>query len=174
MTTFWRGPCSLLYLRSWPRSRSMHPRVQFLPTAEASPGLPGAAWQLLAGHQRPAPNSGKLSIGFVYFTLLLLLLILLVFISKSFYIQFVSLSPFSSFSLPLVGGWGINRQRLSLSLLMHCFKPWRSAACTARTSVVSFLHWYWRDFQQSRSYSLTVLHQCKFLNVPSAWDFGLS
>jgi len=28
-------------------------------------------------------------------------------ISKTFYIQFVSLSPFPSFSLPLLGGWGL-------------------------------------------------------------------
>ena len=52
--------------------------VQFLPAAEASPGLSGAARRLLVGHQRPAPNSGKLSIGFVYIVLFLLLLILLV------------------------------------------------------------------------------------------------
>ena len=47
-------------------------------------------------------------------------------ISKTFYIQFVSLSPFSSFSLPLVGRWSVNKERLSLSLLMPCFKPWHA------------------------------------------------
>ena len=105
----WRGSCTLSSLRSWSRSRSVHSWAQFLPTAESSPGLPGAAWKLLVGRQRPAPNSGKLRISLGYLALFLLLVILLVLfnvISKIFYIEFISL-PFSPFSLPLVGGQGL-------------------------------------------------------------------
>ena len=69
--------------------------------------LPGSCWW---DASTPAPNSRKLSISFVYFSLfflLLILLVLLVLLEKLFYIQFVSLSLFSFFSLPLVGGWGL-------------------------------------------------------------------
>ena len=44
--------------------------------AEASPGLPVAAWQVLAH------NSGKLSVGLVCFVLFLILLVLLVLLVK--------------------------------------------------------------------------------------------
>jgi len=66
--SFWRGPCSLSCLRFWSRFRSVHSWVQFLFTAESSPGLP------------MAPNCGKLGIGFVYSVLFLLLLLLLLFL----------------------------------------------------------------------------------------------
>jgi len=45
--------------------------------------------------------------GLVYFALFLLSLILLVLLVKLFNIEFVSLSPFSSSSLPQVGGQGL-------------------------------------------------------------------
>ena len=85
MAAFWRGSCLLFYLWFWYRFRSVHSWVQSLSTAEASLALPGAARQLLAGCQRPAPSFGKLSVSFVYFALfLLILLVLLVLLVKLF------------------------------------------------------------------------------------------
>jgi len=66
--------------------------------------LPGSYWWDASA---PAPDSGKVSIGCVYFALfLLILLVLLMFLVKFLY-SVLSLCPFSSFSLPLVGGWGL-------------------------------------------------------------------
>jgi len=69
----------------------------------------------------------KLSIGFVYFDLFLFLLILLVFlvllVKLVLYSSCKSLSFFLLF--PSSGGRvGVNREDLSLTLLLPCFKPW--------------------------------------------------
>jgi len=71
---------------------------------ESSPGLPGAARQLLA-----APNSRKLSIGFVYFALFLLVLLVKLF-------SFPIGKPLSLFLLlPSLGGTaGVNRAAATL------------------------------------------------------------
>jgi len=84
MVVFCRGPCSLFYLRSWYRFQSVHPWVQFLPTAESSPGLPGASWQLLAGQQRPSTQLRGTQYLFCIFYLISLNIISV--IKKTFYI----------------------------------------------------------------------------------------
>jgi len=53
-------------LRSWSRSWPMHSWVQFLSTAEASPGLPGASWQLLLGCQHPGHWTMGISVSVLY------------------------------------------------------------------------------------------------------------
>ena len=108
MTAFWRGPCLLFYLWPWSRFPSVHSWVQFLPTAEFSPGLPCAAWQLLVGRQCPGTQLRGTQYRFCIFCVIISLIINIInIICKTFYIQFVGLSPFSSFSLPLVGGWAL-------------------------------------------------------------------
>ena len=108
MAAFWRGLCSLFYLWSWSRFQSMHPWVQVLPTAESNPGLLGAAWQLLVGRQRPSTQLQETHWQFCTFYIISLNIVSIIsVISKTSCIHFVSLSPFSSFSLPLVGGWGL-------------------------------------------------------------------
>jgi len=102
MATFWRGPCSLFYLQSWSSFLFMHPWVKFLPTAEAILGLPGAAWQLLAGCQCTSTQLRETQYRLCVFYIIYLIINIIGIISKTFYIQFVSLSPFSSSSLPLV------------------------------------------------------------------------
>ena len=107
MATFWRRPCSLFCLLSWSRLRSVHSCVQFLSAFEASPGLPGAVWQLLAGCQCPGTQLQETQYRFCIFCIICLIINITSVISITSYIQLVSLSPFSSFSLPLVGGWGL-------------------------------------------------------------------
>ena len=65
-----------------------------------------------------------LSISFVYFISLIISSIISV-ISKTFYIQFVSLSPFSFFFPSSGGRVGVNREHLPLSLLPPCSKQWQ-------------------------------------------------
>jgi len=54
--------------RSWSRFRSVHSWVQFLSTAEASPGLPGAARQLLVGWHPTPGNSVSILYILHYFS----------------------------------------------------------------------------------------------------------
>jgi len=78
--------------------------------AEASLGHLGAAQKLLAGRQRPGTQLRETQYWLCIFCFISLFINIIVIISviiKTFYIQFVSLSPFSSFSLSLVGGWGL-------------------------------------------------------------------
>ena len=120
MTSFWRGPC----LRSWSRLRSVHYWVPFLSAAEASLGLPSAACQLLAGPQCPCTQLRETQYQFCIFYIISLNIITIIsVISKTFYITFVSLSPFSSFSLPLVGGWGL------IDIVYHSVYWWPSLNC---------------------------------------------
>jgi len=77
------------------------PRVQFLPTAEASPGLPGAARQRLGGCLRPSTQLWETPYWFCIFCIIFLLIInifsVISAISKTFSIQFVHLSLFLLF-----------------------------------------------------------------------------
>ena len=110
MAAFWRGHCSLWSLWSLSRFLPVHSRVQFLSAAEASPGLSGAAWQPLAGCQYPSTQIQESQCQFFIFYIVSLIMnitSIISVISKAFYIQFVSLSPFSSFSLSLMEGWGL-------------------------------------------------------------------
>ena len=96
MAAFWSGPCSMSCLRSWSTSQSVHSWVQFLPAAESSLGIPGAA-------RTPAPGTQlqETHYQFCIFCIITLIIIIITIISiislttKTFYIQFVSLSPFS-------------------------------------------------------------------------------
>jgi len=69
----------------------------------------GTSWCCLAAAGRtPAPRHptpGNSVSEFCIFCIISLIINVISVISKSFYIQFVSLSLFSSFSLPLVGWW---------------------------------------------------------------------
>ena len=88
----------------------MHSWVQFLSTAEASPGHPGAAQQLVAERQHPGNKLWQTQYQFCIICIISLIIntiSIISVISKTFYIQFLSLSAFSSFSFPLVGGWGL-------------------------------------------------------------------
>jgi len=88
----------------------MHSCVQFLSTAESSLGLPGAAQQLLAGHECPSTELQEIQYRFCIFCIICLIINIfniISAISETSYIQFLSLSPFSSFSFPLMGGWGL-------------------------------------------------------------------
>ena len=128
MAGFWRGPCSLFYLQSWSSFLSIHSWVQFLSTDEFSPGLPGAAWKLLEECQHLAPNSGKLRISYVYFTLFILLLILFLVVGLlvKLFLYSICKSLFLFLLFPSSGGRvGVNRERLSFYLLTPCFKPWQ-------------------------------------------------
>ena len=107
MAGFWRGPCSLSCLWSWSGFWCVHSWVQFLSVAEASPGLPGAAWKQLVGHQCPSTQLWEIQYQFCIFCIISLISNIISIITKNFYIQFVSLSPFSSFSFPLVGERGL-------------------------------------------------------------------
>ena len=84
--------------------------------------LPGRCWQDASA---PAPNSEKLSIGFVYFVLFLLLLILLILLVSLVKLLILSFSPFSSFFPSSGGRMGVNREHLPLSLLPPCSKEWQ-------------------------------------------------
>jgi len=92
--------------------------------------LRSCKWGVIKGHtgsrwwdaSAQASNSGKLSITFACFALFLLLFILLVLsvlLVKLFFVfHFVSLSPFFSFFLFLVGGWGL-KESISHSVYCH-------------------------------------------------------
>jgi len=77
-------------------------------------GQSGTAWCCLAAAGRmPVPGTQlrEAQYPFCIFCIISLINIIIIsssmsVISKTLSIQFVSLSPFSSFSLPLVGGWG--------------------------------------------------------------------
>ena len=117
-----RGPWWLSCLQSWSQFPSVHSCVQFLSAAESSPGLPGAAWQLLAGGHRPSTQLQDSQYWFCIFcfTSLIISSILSV-ISKTSICK--SLSLFLLF--PSSGGRvGVNRESLSLSLLTPCSKWW--------------------------------------------------
>jgi len=107
-------------------------RVFLSPVPVYCSGQSGTAWWCLAAAGRmplPGTQLRETQYRFCIFCIISLIIISssnssINVISKTFYIQFVSLSPFSSFSLPLVGGRGDNGEQLSLSLLTPCFKPW--------------------------------------------------
>jgi len=70
----------------------------------------GTSWCCPAAAGRmPVPGTQlqETQYWFCIFYIISLIINIISIISKVFYIQFVSLSPFSSFSLPLVGGWGL-------------------------------------------------------------------
>jgi len=76
-------------------------------------GQPGTAWCCLAdagGIPAPSTRLQETQYRFCIFciiSLIINILSLISVVSKTFYIPFVSLSPFSSSSLLLVGGWGL-------------------------------------------------------------------
>ena len=73
-------------------------------------GLPGASWQLLVGLQGPGTQLREIQYRYCIFCIVFVIIINIIsVICKTFYIQFVSLSPFSFFSLPLVGEWGLTK-----------------------------------------------------------------
>jgi len=91
-----------------------------------SPGLPGAAWQLLVRHQRPGTQFQETPYQFCMFRIISLIINIISIVSimsKTFYIKFVSLSPFSSFFPSSGGRVGFNREHLPLCLLPPWSKP---------------------------------------------------
>ena len=74
MASFWKGPCSLFYLLSLSRFWSLYSWVQFPSTAESSLGLPGAVWQLLAGHQHPSIQLQETQYWFCIFCIISLII----------------------------------------------------------------------------------------------------
>jgi len=85
----------------------MHFRVQLLPTVLSSSGLPGAAWQLLVGHQCPGPQLQETQYWFCIFCIISLITNIISIVNvifKNFYIHSL---PFPPFFLPLVGGRGL-------------------------------------------------------------------
>jgi len=88
-------------------------------------GQSGTAWCCLAaagGMPAPGTQLQETQYRFCIFCIICFsinIINIISVISKTFYIQFVSFSPF-----PFSGGRvGVNRECLSLSLLMPCFKP---------------------------------------------------
>jgi len=70
----------------------------------------GTSWCCLAaagGTSVPGTQLRETQYQFCIFYVVSLIIRTISVISKTFYIKFASLSPFSSFSLPLVGGWGL-------------------------------------------------------------------
>jgi len=85
-------------------------RASLSPVPACCPGQSGTAWCCLAaagGTPAPGTQLRETQCQFCVFCFISLIINIISGISKSFYNQFVSLSPFSSFSLPLVGGWGL-------------------------------------------------------------------
>jgi len=73
----------------------------------------GISWCCPAAAGRTPASSAQLReiqypfCAFCIISLIINIISIISVISKTFSIQFLSLSPFSSFSLPLVGGWGL-------------------------------------------------------------------
>ena len=116
--------------------------IQILICASLSPapaccrGQSGTAWccpELPVGRQCPAPNSGKLSVGLVYFALFLLLLIFLV-VKLILCSICKSLSLFLHFPILWWEGRGDVAQLTAalLQMLTSCLKPLRRQGCPVK------------------------------------------
>jgi len=102
-------------------------RASLSPVPACCQGQSGTAWCCLAAAGgTPAPGTQLRETQyqfcvFCFISLIVNIISLINGISKIFYIQFVSLSPFFSFSLPLLGGWGLT-DSICHCLLLPCFK----------------------------------------------------